>query len=75
MQNHWKKKHLNRTYSDQSFYDNCNPIVLSWEGLDNQQMPIIRTNYTEMQATWAIYVTGLELERMERYGRSNSQIC
>ena len=76
MQNHWMKKHLNRTYAEQSFFDNHNPIVLSWEGLEDQQMmPIIRSNYTEMQATWAVYVTGLELERMESYGRSYSQIC
>jgi len=75
MQNHWKRKHLNRTYAEQSFYENYEPIVLSWEGLeDHQMMPILRANYTEMQATWAVYVTGLELERMESYGRSYSQI-
>lgn len=75
MQNHWMNKHLNRSYSDLTFYENLSPINLVWESLYEADIPEIRLNYREMQANWAIYTTSLEMERMESYGRSCSQIC
>jgi len=75
MQNHWMRKHLNRSHREQSITNNYAPIVLTWEGVDNFIiMPIIRNNYIDSQSGWAIYTTELELERKESYGRRYSQI-
>jgi hypothetical protein len=62
MQNHWIKSSLNKARAEQSIYENYDPIVLTWEDEDFSVMPIIRSNYTELQAEWSIYVTKLEME-------------
>ena len=43
--------------------------------LHGMMLAIIRENYVEVQATWAVYMNEAEnLERMESYGKCYSQI-
>lgn len=50
--------------------DNHNPIVLIWEGLVEEEMPMLWENWQDIQNGYQVYFTQHELQqRHERIGK------
>ena len=63
--NHWLDRHIRRR-PDIEINDNHAPIQLTWREEQYDDMPVVRENFLEMQAGWAIYMTQMEVESNER---------
>lgn len=63
--NHWLDRHIRRR-PDIEINDNYAPIQLTWREEQYDDMPVVRENFLEMQAGWAIYMTQMEVESNER---------
>lgn len=59
--NHWLKKHLNRRDAFSGITNNYKPIVLTWENEVEEVVPIIRSNYKQLETAWSLYVNEIEL--------------
>lgn len=61
----WLQKHLEKPSQD-CCYNNDAPISLVWENeMVGEEMPVLRSNWIELQAEYQVYWTQLEIKARE----------